>query len=206
MQRVLAVVGLCAVVAALSVGITWQWLKPSKAAIVYPSVIEKIREVSVLEALSVQLYKKIDFQPDPVEREGLWGNLSEWLRHTVRKPRGRAIVFGDARFVYDLRKLDAASMLQNEGRVWLVLPPSQLRVELDPGATEIIGSNLDSQETAQLLALAKDAMASELRVDQGLQAKARRSAETSLRELLLRVGFRSVDFVETLPAQGAPAL
>ena len=81
----------------------------------------------------------------------------------------------------------------------LVLPPLLTRVELLPGETEVIGSNLDSAETARLLELAKVAFEREVQADRGLQRKARTAAEQALTALLLPMGVTRVTFVERLP-------
>ena len=83
--------------------------------------------------------------------------------------------------------------------VALVLPPLLTRVELLPGETEVIGSNLDSAETARLLELAKVAFEREVQADRGLQGKARTAAEQALTALLLPLGVTRVTFVERLP-------
>ncbi len=91
-----------------------------------------------------------------------------------------------------------------QGReVFLVLPPIRATVELRPGETEVIGSNLDSAETARLLELAKSAFEREVQADRALRDRARASAERQIRALLTTVGFAEVHFVETLP--GVPA-
>jgi hypothetical protein len=75
-------------------------------------------------------------------------------------------------------------------------------VELRPGETEVIGSNLDSAETARLLELAKVAFERELQADRALQAKARAAAEQALTALLLQVGVERVEFVDSLSSEG----
>jgi hypothetical protein len=90
-----------------------------------------------------------------------------------------------------------------EREVYVVLPPLRAVVELRPGDTEIIGSNLDSAETAGLLDLAKTAFEREVEADRALRERARASAERQVRALLVTLGFAAVHFVEALP--GAPA-
>jgi hypothetical protein len=87
--------------------------------------------------------------------------------------------------------------------VYVVLPPLRTTVEIRPGDTEVIGSNLDSAETARLLQLAKDAFEREVDADRALRERARGSAERAIRGLLLGLGFADVRFVDRLPA--APA-
>jgi hypothetical protein len=109
-------------------------------------------------------------------------------------------VFADAHLGLDLARLDASSVRVRGREVWVVLPPIRATVELRPGETEVIGSNLDSAETARLLELAKDAFQREVGADRALQARARASAERQIRALLLTLGFAEVHFVEALPA------
>jgi Protein of unknown function (DUF4230) len=165
-----------------------------------PAVIVKIREVARLEALDVSVYKKISFAPDPTSAGSFWGDVAGWLRHTLASPHGKAIVFADAHLVLDLDKLGPESLRVQGSEVWLTLPPVQVRVELKPGETEIIGSNLDSAETARLFELARAAFERELAADARLRERARASAERAIRGLLLGLGFREVHFVERLPA------
>lgn len=168
-----------------------------------PAVATQIREVARLETLEVTLYKKVTFAPDPVAADSLWGDVAGWLRHTFRTPRGKAIVFATARLGLDLSKLDASAVRVQEREVYVVLPPLRAVVELRPGDTEIIGSNLDSAETAGLLDLAKTAFEREVEADRTLRERARASAERQVRALLVTLGFAAVHFVEALP--GAPA-
>lgn len=165
-----------------------------------PAVVTQVREVARLETLEVTLYKKVTFSPDPREADGFWGDVSGWLRHTFAKPHGKAIVFADARLALDLARLDANAVRVTGRTVELVLPPVRATIVLRPGETEIIGSNLDSAETARLLELARAAFQREVEADRALRARARGSAERAIRGLLLGLGFTEVRFVETLPA------
>ncbi|MGC4000048.1 MAG: DUF4230 domain-containing protein [Anaeromyxobacter sp.] len=159
-----------------------------------PAVAFRIREVARLEALEVTLYKKIDFSPDPAPAGSFWGDVAGWLKDTFNTPRGRAIVFADATLGLDLSKLDASSVRVIGKRVELTLPPLTVKVALRPADTEVIGSNLDSAQTARLLELARAAFEREVRADRALQARARESAERDLRALLLPLGFTEVTF------------
>ena len=165
-----------------------------------PAVALAIREVARLETLDVALYKKVSFSPDPTEADSLWGDVSGWLRHAFRTPRGKAIVFADAHLGLDLARLDAGSIRVAGREVWVVLPPARATVELRPGDTEVIGSNLDSAETARLLELARAAFQREVEADGVLRGRARASAERQVRALLTTLGFGGVHFVEALPA------
>ena len=166
-----------------------------------PALVERVREVARLEALDVSLWKKVTFEPEPVPAGSLWGDVAAWARRALRPPRGRAIVFADAHLGFDLSRLGTQS-LRVEGReVSLVLPPLEIRVEVRPGDTEIIGSNLDSAETARLLELARAAFQRQVESDRALRERALSSARRSLTALLLSLGFERVYFVDALPVR-----
>ncbi len=164
-----------------------------------PAVVVRLREVARLETLEVVLYKKITFSPDPAEADSLWGDVSGWLRHTFRTPRGKAIVFATAHLGLDLSRLDSSAVRVAGREIDVALPPVSATVELRPDETEIIGSNLDSAETARLFDLAKSAFEREVSSDAALRERARTSAERELRALLITLGFSTVRFVDVLP-------
>jgi hypothetical protein len=165
-----------------------------------PAVIERVKEVARLEALEVNLYKKVTFSPEPEPAGSALGAVGGWLRFTFNAPRGKAIIFAKAHLGLDASKLDA-SRVKLEGRtVTLALPPVQAQIELLPGETEVIGSNLDSAQTARLFDLAKEAFEGEVMRDAALRERARGSAERSIRALLLTAGFTEVKFVAELPS------
>jgi hypothetical protein len=177
----------------------WRWsTRPDP-----PALITQLKDVARLEALDVTLYKKVSFEPDPLLSGTLWRDVVTWARYTVRAPNGRAIVFATAHLGLDLSHFDASNLRAAGDRVEVVLPPIQVQVELNPADTEIIGSNLDSAETAGLFAVAKRAFEFEVSRDAGLRERARRSAERAFRTILLQAGFREVLFVETLPLSTA---
>lgn len=167
-----------------------------------PTIITRMREVARLETLDVTLFKKISFEPDPEPANSVWGDLFNFVKQSINAPKGRAIVFADVHLGLDLSKLDPDKVRVHGDEVQVVLPPLQVKVELRPGDTEVIGSNLDSDQTAKLFDLAKNAFESEAKADRQLQDKARQSAERSLRALLITLGFREVRFVDALPGQG----
>jgi hypothetical protein len=165
-----------------------------------PAVMEKVKDVARLETLEVTLYKKVTFAPEPETAGSVLGDMGGWLRFTFNAPRGKAIVFAKGRLGIDASQLDA-SRVRLEGRVATVaLPPVSARVELLPGETEVMGSNLDTEQTARLFELAKLAFEKELAADAALRDRARGSAERSIRALLLTAGFTEVRFVDALPA------
>lgn len=169
-----------------------------------PAVAVQIREVARLETLEVSLYKKVSFAPEPSPADSVWGDVAGWLRHTFHAPRGKAIVFAVARLGLDLARLDASSVRVEGREAFVVLPPLQATVELRPDETEILGSTLDSAETARLFELARAAFERQVEADAALQARARGSAERHIRALLATLGFAAVHFVDALP-KGAAA-
>lgn len=168
-----------------------------------PAVATKIRDVARLETLEVSLYKKVSYAPEPAPADSLWGDVAGWLRHTLRTPRGKAIVFAIARLGLDLSRLDASAVRVRGREVFVLLPPVRVTVELRPDETEIVGSTLDSAETARLFELARRAFEREVEADGGLRERARASAERQIRALLVTLGFGDVHFVEALPGPAA---
>jgi hypothetical protein len=197
MRNLLAVAALL-LAFALGAGLVWHLSHREARLPDAPALVLKIREVARLESLDVSLYKKIDFSPDPREQATVWASLAQWASYTVRPPRGRAIVFAVAHLGLDLRKLDTDSLRVTGRRVEVVLPRVQTEVELRPAEVEIIGSNLNSEQTAQLFERARNAFEAEVVADKVLQERARESARQSLRSLFVGLGFSEVAFVEKL--------
>jgi len=164
-----------------------------------PAVVERLREVARLEALDVSLYKKVAFSPEPQPADTFWGDVWGWARHALRAPRGRAIVFAEAHLGLDVSRLGPQSVQIRGREAFVVLPPLEVRVELRPGETEVIESNLDSAETARLLELAKAAFQRQVEGDRALRARALASARRALSGLLATLGCDRVHFVEALP-------
>lgn len=192
-----------AVVLAFALGAftVWHFTRREERLPDAPALILKVREVARLETLDVSLYKKIDFTPDPREEKTVWGAVAQWAAYSLHPPRGRAIVFAVAHLGLDLRKLDVGSLRVTGRRVEVVLPRVQTSVELRPAETEIIGSNLNSTQTAQLFEHARNAFEAEVQADRELQQRARSSAEQSLRSLFSGLGFTDVAFLDRLPAE-----
>jgi hypothetical protein len=168
-----------------------------------PALVLQMREVTRLETLDVSLYKKVTFSPEPSATDALWKDVINWAAYSLHTPRGRAIVFADVHLGYEFQRIDTSSLRVTGSRVDLVLPPLDVKVELRPGETEIIDSNLDSEQTAQLLERARLAFEREVRNDARLKERARQSAERSLRGLFLSLGFTEVRFVDELPKASA---
>ncbi|MBF5042441.1 DUF4230 domain-containing protein [Aggregicoccus sp. 17bor-14] len=183
--------------------IAWLALRPAPQRLPDgPTVVEQMREVARLETLEVSLYKKVDFTPEPPPPGSLWRDVLTWGRYSVNPPRGKVLVFADAQLGYDFGAFDARSLHVEGTRVDVKLPPLKVQVQLKPAETEVIGSNLDTAETAQLLEHARAAFEQEVSQDARLRERARGSAERSLRGLLLSLGYREVRFVERLPDAG----
>ena len=199
MRSLAATVIACLLAAALGAGAVWHFTHREKQLPDAPALVVKVREVARLQTLDASLYKKVTFAPDPRETGSVWGDLMQWASFTLRPPRGRAIVFAEAHLAVDLAKLDASALRVSGRRVEVVLPPVQVQVELKPAETEVIGSNLDSQQTAQLFELARTGFEREVAADERLKARARTSAEQSLRALFMGLGFAEVEFVKELP-------
>jgi hypothetical protein len=202
MRRLLALV-LLGLAAGAGAVLAWRLAPRGPALPDPPAVALRIREVARLETLEVSLYKKIDFAPGPTPAGSFWGDVLAWARYTLRPPRGRAIVFANARVGLDLDRLGPGSLRVSGREAWVVLPPLRVTVELLPGETEVIGSNLDSAETARLFDLAKGAFEREVAADPRLAERARGSAERAILGLLLGLGFTGVHFVGALPGAGA---
>jgi hypothetical protein len=163
-----------------------------------PALVTQMREVTRLETLEVSVYKKVSFSPEPGASDALWKDVISWASYGIRNPRGRAIVFAELHLGYDFQRIDTSNLQVSGTRVDVVLPPLEVKVELRPGETEIIDSNLDSQETASLLEKARLAFEREAHNDVKLKQRARNSAERSLRALFLSLGFTEVRFVDKL--------
>jgi hypothetical protein len=199
MRRFLIIV--CAALAlGLGVGISLRFLGRKAQPMPDPAAVAvQIREMARLETLEVSLYKKVTFTPDPSPSDSFWGDVVGWARHTFTTPMGKAIVFADVRLGLDLDKLGPGNVKVIGRTAYLVLPPLKVTVELKPAETEIIGSNLDSAETAQLLGLAKTAFEREVASTPKLRQRARASAERAITSLLVVLGFEEIRFVDVLP-------
>jgi hypothetical protein len=165
-------------------------------------VVDRIREVARLETLDLQVYKKIAYAPEPTPSGALWKDVLAWAKSSLFPSMDGPSCSG--RFT-SARSLEA-------GRAAVAHPgePDRDRASsaagaggVAPGETEIISSNLDSAQTSQLLALAREAFEREVMADPSLQARARGSAERALTGLCLSLGFREVVFVDGFRPSGA---
>jgi hypothetical protein len=173
---------------------TWHWVQNKPKPPDSPVLLLRMREVARLEALEVSLYKKISFEPIPPPGDSLWEDAVNWAKFTLRPPRGKAIVFGVVHLGVDLTKMDISTVQLKGERAYVSLPPIRATVELQPGETEVIGSNLDSEQTAQLLESAKEAFERTVMKDEKLQQKAKASAQRALTGLFLSLGYKEVIF------------
>ena len=204
MRNLLAVLAIV-LAFALGAGVVWHFSQREKPLPDEKALIQTVREVARLQTLDVTLYKKVAFEPDPREQKTLWGTVAQWASYSMHPPHGRAIIFAEAHLGIDLGKLDVSSLQVRGRRVEVVLPHPVVQVELKPAETEIIGSNLDSKETAELFEKARVAFEGEVAADAGLQRRARESAELTLRSLFSTLGFTEIVFVKALsprPAHG----
>jgi hypothetical protein len=204
MKRIAIQSALLLLVVAISVAGGWWWAQKWKSQVPEaPAVVTQIRESMKLEVLEASLYKKVDFSPERKTEDSAWKEVIAWARESLFRPRGRAIVFATAYLGYDLRRLEVTSIRIQDGKVQLVLPSLQVRIELLPDETEVIDSNLNSKGTSQLLEHARKAFLQQVQNDPLLRARARRSAEQALKVFLFPLGFRDVQVVDALPQAGA---
>jgi hypothetical protein len=187
------------------VGVATYFLRFRKNAVPDPpAVVEKIREVAQLETLQVQTYKTVTFKPDPQATGSLARDFVVSVKESLLPTEGKAIVFADLYAGLDLEHLTPDKLRVRGDSIEVVLPPVQTRVELRPADTLVVGSNLDSQQTMQLLDRAKTLFESELGRDPALHERAKRANERAIRALLITLGFREIVFVPSMPATVTP--
>lgn len=166
------------------------------------ALVERVKQVARLQALEVRLSTTVEHEPDPEWTPSLPGQVLSWALHTLRARRGTAIVGGVANLGLDLSQLEASAFEVQGGTVHVVLPQVRTVVELDLERTRIVHSNLDSEQTAELLEKGRRQLQMQVERDEGLRDKARTSAHDALRAMLRGVGFRQVVFVERLASPG----
>lgn len=201
MRRLLVTLVLCALFAAAGAATMAYFVFSRRPPLPdTPALVVQMRDVARLETLDVALYKKVPFRPDPaVPSDSLLRNALAFVREATFPKEGKAIVFADVHLGLDFSQLTTDSVRVRGDQVDVALPPIRATVELKPGETEVIDSNLDSQQTAQLLQAAKEAFERETMADRRLQQRARESAQRAIKGFLLSVGFRQVNFVESIP-------
>lgn len=173
-------------------------VRPPDAA----TVVQEVRTAARLETLDVRVYKKVSFSPEPQPGGSVWADLAEWVKQGLWPKQGRAIVFAVVHYGVDLSTLDESRLRVRGDAVEVRLPEVRATVELLPGETEVIGSNLDSAQTAELFEVAKRGFEAEAARDAALRAQARLAAELAVERALRGLGFREVRFVTG--AIGAP--
>ncbi|WP_428332108.1 DUF4230 domain-containing protein [Novosphingobium sp.] len=163
-----------------------------------------MREVARLETLDISLHRKIEFAPvaEAQADDAVWQDVLRWAKQTLAPAHGKAIVFAVAHMGFDLAELNEDHVRVDRQTVYVVVPPLTVAVELLPGETEVIGSNLDSAETSALLENAKQAFLQQVKADPQLTQRARQSGERALRGLCAGLGFTQVVFVPQLPLLG----
>lgn len=184
----------------LGAGAVWYELRIKGAHLPdAPAVTQQIRDVAKLETLDVTSYKKIMFTPDAPPPSDLLHDAWNWAVNAVTPAQGKAIVFANVHFSVDLSRLNEHSIRIKDTRIWIVLPDTAASVELKPAETEIIGSTLDSEQTAQLFETARATFERDVGNNRELKAKAHASAERAIAALLAKLGFTEVNFVSELP-------
>lgn len=205
MGRVLLVIAGALVAFALGAGLVFSALRSSARPLPDgPIVVERMRDTARLETLDVSLHEVIHFQPDPARRDSFVGTALEWARYELFPEKGTAVVFAVAHLGFDLSKLEEGRLRIAGDTILVQLPALATQVELLPDQTLVIDSNLTSQQTMQLLDVAKRRFEARLLEDARIRDRARASGERALRALLLTLGFREVLFVERLPSAIAP--
>lgn len=167
------------------------------------AIVERVKAVARLQTLEVHMSTTVTHEPDPKLAPTFTGQVLSWVAYHLRPKKGRALVSGVARLSLDLSQLDARAFRFQKDRVTLVLPEVQTSVELDLGRSEIIASNLDSAETAELFEKGRRLLAMQAENNESLQQQARTSAESALRSFLTQAGFREVVFVESFSVGGS---
>jgi hypothetical protein len=159
-----------------------------------PTVLERLRSVSRLQVLDATVSRKVTLRPDPTVQPTLGRSLWQWARYTVAPPEGVAQVGATAHFSLDLSKLDAAAVEVEGDAVQVLLPEPELAVELSPGSTQVFHSNLDSEQTTQLLAQAQTELNASLAHDPKLLDAAKESSRRAMGALLRNFGFKQIRF------------
>lgn len=166
----------------------------TRPAVVSPTVVERLRAVSRLQVLDVTVSRKVTLSPEPVEKGTLTASVAQWVRYAVDPPSGTALVEAEAHFSIDLSRLDERSVHVRGDAVVIALPEPELSVELSPEASQVLASNLDSEQTHALLAKARRELSQSLARDPKLLERARESARQAVTALVQALGFRVVHF------------
>ncbi|MBL8936355.1 MAG: DUF4230 domain-containing protein [Archangium sp.] len=182
------------------------WLPQPARAHDTAAVLTQMREVARLETLEVSVYRKVAWEPEVPPSTSLAGDVLAWAKHSIAPRRGRAIVFATAHIGLDLSRLGPDDVHIVGDSIEVVLPPTEVRVELLPRETEVVASNLDSAQTAALLEKGRLSLEHDVRNDTALRQRARASSERALKALLTTFGFRNIRFVERAPHSPAAAM
>jgi hypothetical protein len=184
----------------IGAGVAWYKLHPQGHGLPdSPAVTQQIRDVAKLETLDVTAYKKIVFTPDAPPPSDVLHDAWNWAVNAITPAQGKAIVFANVHFSLDLAKLSEHNVRIKDSRIWIVLPDTVATVELKPADTEVIGSTLDSEQTAQLFETARATFERDVGNNRELKAKAHAAAERAIAALLAKLGFTEVNFVSELP-------
>lgn len=161
------------------------------------ALVERVKEVARLQTLEVHLSTTVEHVPDPKIAPTFAGQVVSWVAYNLRAKKGRALVSGVARLSLDLSQLDASAFHFTKDRVTLVVPPVRTSVDIDLERTQIVASNLNSAETAELFEKGRRSLVMQVERNEVLQQRARASAQNALRTLLTGLGFREVVFVDS---------
>lgn len=204
--RIVVVAFVAVVTFALGVGAAYYMLRSSAPRPPDgPIVVERMRDVARLETLDVTLHEVIHFQPDPAYSDSTLKMAFAFAKEQLNlHDRGTAVVFAVAHIGFDLSKLTPEHVRIQGGQVTVQLPPLSTQVELLPDQTLVVESNLSSQQTMQLLDVAKKRFEARMLQDARVKDRARASSERALRAMLITLGYQQIEFVDQLPAALTP--
>lgn len=197
-MKIRTVISLCFTVGVVAAG-AW-FFQHSVRAFSHPepgALVEQVKEVARLQTLEVRLATAVEHVPDPKLAPTFTGQVLSWAAYNLRAKKGRALVSGVARVSLDLSELDASAFHFDNDRVILVMPPMTTSVDIDLDRTEIVASNLNSSDTAELFEKGRRSLTMQVERNETLQQQARTAAQNALQKLLLSAGFREVVFVDS---------
>lgn len=181
------------------------FVRPEREQPDQAAVLRQVRQVARLTLLEVNLYRKIVFQPDPPAPDGMLHALWLFAANHLRTQSGKVIVFAQGSVGIDVSQLAIDGLhLSEDGSAEVALPPLWYELRILPGETEVIASNLTSEQTAALLAEAEKVMLHQLQTDTHLQQKANQAAQQWFSSWLARMGYTQVRFVATSSSAPAP--
>ena len=157
-----------------------------------PIYIDTVRDALKLETLEVELHQRIAFEPDVKAGDTLASQLTAWAKDQLAHEQGEAIVFGVARYHFNLARLTEKDLRVEEGVVKVNLPEVLVTVELKPDEMLLVRSSLAPGGEAQLLAKGKRQLEAAAEKNVALVERARRNAENALSAMFSRAGYSKV--------------